>query len=126
MNATTTQPYSEDAEKGVISSLLQAPGDVFARCSQHISARSFYNPAHRILFETIGEWPPDKEVDFVWLKETLKARNQLAEVGDKERVSELYHFVPTAANAQYYIEIVAEKYALSKPLDISRQTMEQS
>lgn len=126
MNATTTQPYSEDAEKGVISSLLQAPGEVFIRCSQHISTSSFYNPANRILFDTIGEWPkPEMKVDFVWLKETLKARNQLAEVGDKESVCELYNFVPTAANAQYYIEIVAERYALRQILAICRWAIDE-
>jgi len=126
MNATTTLPYSEDAEKGVISSLLQAPGEVFALCSRHISANCFYNPANSILFDTISEWPkPDNAVDFVWLKETLKSRNQLAEVGDKEALSELYDFIPTAANAQYYIKIVADKYALRKTWEVCRRTIDE-
>jgi replicative DNA helicase len=126
MNATIKQPYDEDAEKGLISSLLHAPGKVFALCRQHIGAGSFFIPAHGILFDAISQWAkPEIPIDFIWLRNTLAACNQLAEVGDKEGLDELYGFVPTAANAEYYIEIVAEKYALRQTQEICRQTIDQ-
>ena len=128
MNVITKRsaPFSEDAEKGLICSLLQAPGEVFALCSQQMNASSFFLPAHAILFDAICEWPkPDIPIDFVWLCETLAAHDQLAEVGDKQALDELYDFVPTAANARYYVKTVAEKYALRQTLEICRQTIDQ-
>jgi replicative DNA helicase len=55
-----------------------------------------------------------KLIDFVSLKQALKDRNQLEEVGGPEYLSDLYGFVPTAANAAYYIDIVREKYVLRR------------
>src|SRR6516225_3444393 len=92
-------PFSEDSEKGLICSLLLAPGEVMKQCAQRINADSFYIPAHRLLFDTIRAWPhPNKKVDFVWLKETLEEREQLAEVGGKEGLNEFFSFVHTPAN----------------------------
>jgi replicative DNA helicase len=55
-----------------------------------------------------------KPIDFVALKQALKDRNQLEEIGGPEYLSDLYNFVPTAANAAYYIDIVREKYVLRR------------
>jgi replicative DNA helicase len=51
---------------------------------------------------------------FVSLKQALKDRNQLEEIGGPEYLSDLYNFVPTAANAGYYIDIVREKFVLRR------------
>src|SRR5271166_1285760 len=42
----------------------------------------------------------------------LKDRNKLDEIGGPEYLSDLFSFVPSAANADYYIEIIREKYLL--------------
>jgi replicative DNA helicase len=42
-----------------------------------------------------------KPIDFITLKQTLKDRGFLEEVGGPEFLNELYTFVPTAANAGY-------------------------
>jgi replicative DNA helicase len=55
-----------------------------------------------------------KPIDFVSLKQALKDRNQLEEVGGPEYLSGLYDFVPTAANARYYIDIVRVKHVLRR------------
>jgi hypothetical protein len=123
---TPETPHSEICEKGLLCSLLLAPGKTMALCGQRISASSFFIPAHRILFGTICKWSkPDSPIDFVWLRETLTARNQLAEVGDKLALDELYRFVPTAANAECYIKFVVEKYALRQTMEICRRTNDQ-
>jgi replicative DNA helicase len=55
-----------------------------------------------------------RPIDFVSLKQALKDRNQLEEIGGPEYLSGLYDFVPTAANARYYIDIVRVKYVLRR------------
>jgi replicative DNA helicase len=73
---------------------------------------AFYVPAHRMLYELIQEfWDKTKPIDFVSLKQALKDRNQLEEIGGPEYLNELYTFIPTAVNADYYVEIVREKHA---------------
>src|ERR1700692_1410963 len=108
-------PFSEDGEKGVLCSLLLSPRDVADICVLHLRSEAFYIPAHEIIYGLVLEFGDKrKPIDFVSLKQTLKDRNQLEEVGGPEYLNDLYSFVPTAANAGYYIDIVREKYVLRR------------
>ena len=108
-------PSSEDGEKGVLCSLLLSPREVADICVLSLKADAFYIPAHRTIYSLILEFgAKSRPIDFVSLKQALKDRNQLEEIGGAEYLSALYAFVPTAANAAYYIEIVREKYVLRR------------
>jgi replicative DNA helicase len=108
-------PFSEDGEKGVLCSLLLSPRDVADICVLHLRSEAFYIPAHEIIYSLVLEFgEKSKPIEFVALKQALKDRNQLEEVGGPEFLSDLYSFVPTAANASYYIDIVREKYVLRR------------
>ena len=74
---------------------------------------AFYIPAHEIIYSLVLEFGDKrKPIEFVLLKQALKDRNQLEENGGPEYLSDLYNFVPTAANVGYYIDIVRKKYVL--------------
>src|SRR6516165_8373218 len=106
-------PFSEDGEKGVLCSLLLSPREVADICVLRLRPQAFYIPAHQIIYGLILEFgDKSKPIDFVSLKQALKDRNQLEEIGGPEYLSALYNFVPSAANASYYIDIVREKYVL--------------
>jgi replicative DNA helicase len=108
-------PSSEDGEKGVLCSLLLSPREVADICVLSLNPNAFYIPAHRTIYSLVLEFgDKSKPIDFVSLKQALKDRNQLEEIGGPEYLSALYSFVPTAANADYYIEIVREKYILRR------------
>jgi replicative DNA helicase len=108
-------PSSEDGEKGVLCSLLLSPREVADICVLSLKADAFYIPAHQTIYSLILEFgDKSKPIDFVSLKQALKDRNQLEEIGGPEYLSALYSFVPTAANAAYYIQIVREKYVLRR------------
>src|SRR6202045_4330716 len=108
-------PFSEDGEKGVLCSLLLSPRDVADICVLHLRSEAFYIPAHEIVYGLVLEFGDKyKPIDFISLKQALKDRNQLEEIGGPEYLSDLYNFVPTAANAGYYIDIVREKYVLRR------------
>jgi hypothetical protein len=118
-------PFSEDGEKGVICSLLLAPGTVSSLCVNRLRPGVFYIPAHQILYDTILEWDkPDQEVDSVWLIQTLRDRDRLEECGGKETVCGLYAFVPTAANAEYYINIILEKHQRRRAILLGRKLID--
>jgi hypothetical protein len=117
-----TPPCSEDAEKGVICSMLLAPGKVVGL----IDPTEFYIPAYKILHDIICDWPkPDKSVDFVWLLDQLINRAQLDEVGGREWVSAIFNFVPCADNAPQYVEIVWEKFARRQVITACEKAIQQ-
>jgi replicative DNA helicase len=113
--APRSLPFSEDGEKGVVCSLLLSPQEVRNICILHLGADAFYVPAHQIIYDLVLEFADkNKPIEFVALKQSLKDRNQLEEIGGAEYLSSLFSFVPSAANAEYYITIVREKYVLRR------------
>jgi replicative DNA helicase len=108
-------PFSEDAEKGVLCSMLLNATEVSDLCRTFLREGAFYIPAHELVYNLILELVDGKKpIDFITLRQALKDRNQLEEIGGVEYVSDLYSFVPSAANAEYYIAIVREKYILRR------------
>jgi replicative DNA helicase len=113
--APRSLPFSSDAEKGVLCSMLLSPRDVSDLCVLRLQPPAFYAPAHQIIYELVLEFADkSKPIDFITLKQALQDRGQLEEIGGIEFLNELYGFVPTAANASYYIDIVREKYLLRR------------
>lgn len=106
-------PHSLDAEKGLLCSMLLSPMDVIGECVEKIRREAFYAPAHQIIYDTLIEfWNKKAPVDFITLTQNLADRGQLDSVGGAAYITDLFTFVPTAANASYYLEILAEKFTL--------------
>jgi len=107
-------PQSLDAEKGLLGSILLAPKTVLDDCiTQQVGERYFHHPAHGKIFQTLVEMrEATKPIDLISLTQFLEDRHLLEEVGGAVAVSELFTFVPTAANSSYYLEILREKFLL--------------
>ena len=118
-------PFSEDGEKGVLCSLLLSPREVADICVLRLRSDAFYIPAHQITYSLILEFgDKSKPIDFITLKQALTDRNQLEEIGGVAFLSALYDFVPTAANASYYVDIVREKYVLRRLISRVQQAFQ--
>ncbi|MBO7653618.1 MAG: replicative DNA helicase, partial [Kiritimatiellae bacterium] len=115
-----TPPHSDEAEQGVLGSILldAATGDsrVMDLCTEHgITEESFFAPSHRLLFETLTEMSrAAMSIDPVTLNERLRAMNRLDEVGGPAMLQQLIDRTPTAAHAEYYINILRQKHLLRK------------
>lgn len=107
-------PQSPDAERGVLSSFLLMPLEVGGMCAEkYITAEHFFIPSHRDIFTTLmGLWDRNETIDFITLTQVLRDRSMLDQCGGAAFVTELFTFLPTAANAAYYMEILEEKYTL--------------
>lgn len=107
-------PASVDAEAGVISSLLLQPTEVWAYCiARGVNAAMFHSPGLGVMFDGIRELlEAGKPVDIVTLTQYLHDAKLLDAAGGASRVSEMFTFLPTAANAEYYLDIVAGKFGL--------------
>jgi replicative DNA helicase len=83
-------PFSEDAEKGVLCSLLLSPRDVLDLCQISLRSEAFYAPAHQTVYNLVAELVDgNKPVDFITLKQALKDRGQLDQIGGPEYLSDL-------------------------------------
>lgn len=107
-------PQSPDAERGTICSFLLAPNEIGAMTTEKgITAAHFHLPAYATIYGMLREfWKDNEPIDFITITEVLRDRGQLDQVGGAAAVTELFTFLPTAANAGYYVEILQEKYTL--------------
>ncbi|MFJ3365816.1 replicative DNA helicase [Streptomyces anthocyanicus] len=101
-------PHDVAAERCVLGG-CQLSKDAIGDVIQLISARDFYRPAHETIFLAIVDmYGKGEPVDPVTLTEALQKSGDLIRVGGASYLHELVQTVPTAANAEYYAEIVAE------------------
>jgi replicative DNA helicase len=116
-------PQAPDAEKGVLSSILLAPKDVIGLAVEAgVTKESFYIPAHGEIFEALLElWNANKPVDFITIAQYLRDRNKLDQIGGPAALNELFVFLGTAANANYYIEILLEKFTLREIIKVCNE-----
>src|SRR5437588_397475 len=108
-----TPPHSVEAEQGVLGSMLISPRDTIAECVEKINEEYFYVPAHQTIYTVLVElWNAGQAIDLITFTQVLRDRNLLESLGGASFVTGLFTFVPTAANVQYYLDIVRDKYIL--------------
>lgn len=84
--------------------------EVLADASEHVDAEDFYDKRHAMIFGAMMRlYERHKPVDLLTLTDELQKKDQLAEVGGSAYLTELTNYVPTAAHASSYAEIVAQK-----------------
>jgi replicative DNA helicase len=103
-------PHSVEAEACLLGAMLLDNG-VIDTALQYLNKDSFYKTAHRELFQTIiGLHEKGQSVDLVLLKEELKRKGTLEQVGGLEYLMELEEAVPAVANAEYYARLVRDGF----------------
>jgi replicative DNA helicase len=107
-------PQSLDAEKGVLCSVLLAPQQVLDICIERgVSKAHFHFPAHATLYEVLRDLGDGgKPIDLVTVTQELSDRNLLEQTGGASALADLFTFIPTHANADFYLEILREKHLL--------------
>ncbi len=119
-----TPPHSVEAEQGVLGSMLISPRETIAECVEKINEEYFYVPAHRTIYDVLVElWNGGQGIDLITFTQVLRDRNLLDSVGGAALVTNLFTFVPTAANVQYYLEIVRDKYILREIISAATESV---
>ena len=102
-------PFSEDAEKSVLGSMMLSAEDVDL-ASEALNTEDFYIPKHRQIFAAMLDINArNGAVDVVTLLEELERRGTADSSGGIEYLTELSIFTPSAANVSNYIKIVEER-----------------
>jgi replicative DNA helicase len=110
-------PQDVNAEQSVIGAMLLSK-DAIADCVEGLKAVDFYRPAHELIYDTIlNLYSRGEPADAITVSDELTKRGDLTRVGGQAYLHQLISSVPTAANAGYYAEIVAERAVLRRLVD---------
>lgn len=78
-----------------------------------LDERDFYFPAHREIFRAMQQLSVAfKAIDLVTLRNELESRGKLEAAGGEDYLIQIAESVPSAANAEYYAQILKEKSVL--------------
>ena len=108
-------PHSVEAEQGVLGCVMLSPNDCLGHCIEKFKSgpEVFYDLRHRTVFEVLLEMYERKAaIDVITVQQVLKDKQQLEGIGGLAYLASLPDAVPSAANLDYYLEIVREKYVL--------------
>jgi replicative DNA helicase len=111
----TAEPiWDETAEQALLGAVLMS-GTALDVCLDMVTASSFYRPAHGTIWSCVVEMDRDEHpVDVITVCAELGRRGELLRVGGGPYLHSLIHNAPTALNAKYYADIVAEKAILRR------------
>lgn len=116
-------PHNLDAEASVLGSVL-LDSEVLDRLEGLLAADAFYKEAHRKIWEAMVALRARRDpVDLVTLSEELRQNGELENVGGLSYLVGLSEQTPTAAYADYYGRIVAEKWTLRKLIAAAGEAM---
>ena len=122
-----SMPFSDEAEKGVLSCLLQNPIELLNDAQVKIPKEALYHPANRLLFEILLEFNKDnRPIDLVTLSHYLLETKQMDKLGGPATLAELYNFVPTPAHYPYYQAILHDNLLLRKIIGACTESIQNS
>ena len=102
-------PQNAEAEQSVLGAML-IDESAIGSAIEILNDSSFYEEAHRRIYSSmIDLYQNQKNVDLITLSDQLKTQGLLEAVGGLAYLTRLVDLVPTAANVEYYANIVKEK-----------------
>ena len=102
-------PQNLDAEKSLLGAVL-IDEETLADISEHVTPNDFYEKRHSIIYAGMMRlYEKHKPVDLLTLSDELKRKDEIELVGGSAYLTELTNYVPTAAHAEAYAELVAQK-----------------
>lgn len=109
VTAGKVPPQNLDAEMSLLGAVL-IDEEVLADISEHVTPKDFYDKRHATIFGGMMKlYERHRPVDLLTLTEQLKKKDELEAIGGSAYLTELTNYVPTAAHAASYAEIVAQK-----------------
>ncbi|WP_305093130.1 replicative DNA helicase [Prescottella sp. R16] len=110
-------PHDMVAEQSVLGGMLLSK-DAIADVLEVLRPGDFYRPAHQSVYDAILDlYGRGEPADPVTVSAELERRGDLRRIGGAPYLVTLTQTVPTAANAAFYAEIVAEKSVLRRLVD---------
>ncbi len=117
-------PQDLAAEQSVLGGMLLSK-DAIADVVEVLRGEDFYRPAHQAVYECVLDlYGRGEPADPVTVSAELERRGELLRVGGGPYLHTLIATVPTAANASFYAEIVAEKAILRRLVEAGTRVVQ--
>lgn len=101
-------PHDLEAEKSVLGAIL-LDKDAIVKVVEFLRPKHFYKSAHQYVYEAILNLYDKREpADLITVPAELKKMGKLEEVGGVTYLSELATSVPTAANIEFYGQMIRD------------------
>ncbi|MGW6588412.1 replicative DNA helicase [Streptomyces globisporus] len=111
-------PNHIEAEQSVLGSMQLSKDAIGDAHATGITSTAFYRPAHGTIYDAIMEmYGKGEPVDPIMLGAHLQKAGDLERIGGAAYLHTLVQSVPTAANTEYYAEIVVERYKLRRLIE---------
>lgn len=102
-------PQNLDAEMSLLGAVL-IDDEVLANVSDRLKSSDFYDKRHTTIYDAMFKlYEHHKPIDLLTLSDELKKRDQLEIVGGSAYLTELTNYVPTAAHAEAYADMIIQK-----------------
>lgn len=112
-----TPPHDLLAEQSTLGGMMLSK-DAVADVVEVLRGHDFYVPKHSVIFDAVlGLYSHGEPVDVISVTDELIKNGDLQRAGGADYLHTLTSTVPTAANAGYYAEIVAERALLRRLVD---------
>lgn len=117
-------PQDLAAEQSVLGGMLLSK-DAIADVLERVRPGDFYRPAHQSVYDAILDlYGRGEPADAVTVAAELDRRGLLRRIGGAPYLHTLISTVPTAANAGYYADIVAEKALLRRLVEAGTRVVQ--
>ncbi|BDI24189.1 replicative DNA helicase [Herbiconiux sp. L3-i23] len=109
-----TPPHDLLAEQSALGGMLLSK-DAVADVVETVKGVDFYVPKHEVIFEAVlSLYAMGEPTDVITVTDALTKSGELSRAGGADYLHTLTGIVPTAANAGFYAEIVAERAVLRR------------
>ncbi|HYF96840.1 MAG TPA: replicative DNA helicase [Patescibacteria group bacterium] len=117
-------PQNLDAEASLLGSIL-IDSDAIVKVADVVRDDDFYDRKHQKIFMALRRlYNEHSPIDVLTLSNQLKNNDELEEVGGSQYLTELTNFVPSAAHALEYAQIVSSKALRRRVIKASQDIVE--
>ena len=106
-----TPPNDVAAEQGVLGCVLLDPQQNLPACIEKVKDETvFYDLRHQAIYAAmVAMYEETAPIDLLTLSHQLRSAGELDNIGGVAYLTELQDSVPSAANLEYYFEIVRDQ-----------------
>ena len=119
-------PHSEEAERGVLGSILLDPVGAIDKClAKRLGSDSFYDRRHQALFEHMVDMnQANVPMDAITIAEWLKSKNAIEKVGGYDYLVQLQDSTLVPAHVEFYCDIVLDKKLYRRLIEQSSEAID--
>ena len=119
-------PHSDEAEVSVLGAMM-LDKEAVSKALQYLDYTAFYKEAHQHIFQAMTDlFNEGQPVDQVSVIDQLKRKKMLEQVGGAYYVTGLVEATPSAANVEYYANIVLDMAILRRLIVASNEIQTES